>query len=71
MSPSPEFPQDMGKEPEPEALQAWKERVRQELDRVVAFWTEHSHDKEHGCVAPLWCPQQASLPLLSPRLALC
>lgn len=42
--PSP--PQDMDKERE--ALQAWKERVEQELDRVVAFWMEHSHDQEHG-----------------------
>uniref|UniRef100_A0A8C0LFY1 N-acylglucosamine 2-epimerase n=1 Tax=Canis lupus dingo TaxID=286419 RepID=A0A8C0LFY1_CANLU len=37
---------DMDKERE--ALQAWKERVEQELDRVVAFWMEHSHDQEHG-----------------------
>ncbi|XP_021107972.1 N-alpha-acetyltransferase 10 isoform X5 [Heterocephalus glaber] len=35
-------------EKEREALQAWKERVAQELDRVVAFWTAHSHDREHG-----------------------
>ena len=60
----------MEKEQEREALQAWKERVGQELDRVVAFWVEHSHDQEHGCVSPLWCPQQGSLPLLSPHLAL-
>lgn len=38
--------QDMEKEQE--NLQAWKERVGQELDRVVAFWMEHSHDQEHG-----------------------
>ncbi|XP_016014314.2 N-acylglucosamine 2-epimerase isoform X4 [Rousettus aegyptiacus] len=38
--------QDMEKERE--TLQAWKERVEQELDRVVAFWMEHSHDREHG-----------------------
>lgn len=30
-------------------LQAWKERVGQELDRVVAFWMQHSHDREYGC----------------------
>lgn len=36
-------------EKERETLQAWKERVEQELDRVVAFWMEHSHDREHGC----------------------
>ncbi|KAM5196171.1 N-acylglucosamine 2-epimerase isoform 1-T2 [Hipposideros larvatus] len=35
-------------EKERETLQAWKERVGQELDRVVAFWMEHSHDQEHG-----------------------
>ncbi|KAF3812442.1 hypothetical protein GH733_019578 [Mirounga leonina] len=35
-------------EKEREALQTWKERVEQELDRVVAFWMEHSHDQEHG-----------------------
>lgn len=29
-------------------MQTWKERVEQELDRVVAFWMEHSHDQEHG-----------------------
>ncbi|XP_040830534.1 N-acylglucosamine 2-epimerase isoform X3 [Ochotona curzoniae] len=29
-------------------LQAWKERVGQELDRVVAFWMQHSHDREYG-----------------------
>lgn len=44
---SSEPPQDMEKELE--ALQAWKELVAQELDRVVAFWTAHSHDPEHGC----------------------
>ncbi|XP_060038882.1 N-acylglucosamine 2-epimerase isoform X2 [Erinaceus europaeus] len=31
-----------------ETLQAWKGRVEQELDRVMAFWLEHSHDHEHG-----------------------
>ncbi|XP_069895586.1 N-acylglucosamine 2-epimerase isoform X1 [Dipodomys merriami] len=35
-------------ESERETLQVWKERVEQELDRVVAFWVEHSHDQEHG-----------------------
>lgn len=50
-----EFPQDMEKEQE--TLQAWKERVGQELDRVVAFWMEHSHDQEHGCASPSQCPQ--------------
>lgn len=40
------FPQDMEKERE--TLQAWKERLGQELDRVVAFWMEHSHDQDHG-----------------------
>lgn len=38
-------------EKERETLQAWKERVGQELDRVVAFWMEHSHDQEHGYLA--------------------
>ncbi|XP_029096796.1 N-acylglucosamine 2-epimerase isoform X2 [Monodon monoceros] len=38
--------QDMEKERE--TLQAWKERVEHELDVVVAFWLEHSHDQEHG-----------------------
>lgn len=40
-------PQDMEKEQE--TLRAWKERVARELDRVVAFWLEHSHDQEQGC----------------------
>ncbi|XP_049980962.1 N-acylglucosamine 2-epimerase isoform X3 [Alexandromys fortis] len=35
-------------EKEREALQVWKERVGQELDTVVAFWLQHSHDEEHG-----------------------
>uniref|UniRef100_A0A452V536 N-acylglucosamine 2-epimerase n=1 Tax=Ursus maritimus TaxID=29073 RepID=A0A452V536_URSMA len=35
-------------EKEREALQTWKQRVEQELDRVMAFWMEHSHDQEHG-----------------------
>ncbi|XP_059106571.1 N-acylglucosamine 2-epimerase isoform X1 [Peromyscus eremicus] len=35
-------------EKERETLQIWKERVGQELDNVVAFWMEHSHDQEHG-----------------------
>ncbi|XP_046308925.1 N-acylglucosamine 2-epimerase isoform X4 [Marmota monax] len=35
-------------EKEWETLRAWKERMEQELDRVVAFWMEHSHDQEHG-----------------------
>ncbi|KAB0343880.1 hypothetical protein FD754_020806 [Muntiacus muntjak] len=38
--------QDMEKEQE--TLRAWKERVARELDRVVAFWLEHSHDQEQG-----------------------
>ncbi|XP_068964537.1 N-acylglucosamine 2-epimerase [Petaurus breviceps papuanus] len=29
-------------------LATWKERVEQELDRVVTFWTKYSHDSEHG-----------------------
>ncbi|XP_043830258.1 N-acylglucosamine 2-epimerase [Dromiciops gliroides] len=29
-------------------LATWKERVEQELDRVVSFWTKYSHDSEHG-----------------------
>lgn len=40
-------PQDMEKEQE--KLRAWKERVARELDRVVAFWLDHSHDQEQGC----------------------
>lgn len=55
---------------EREALQAWKERVEQELDRVVAFWMEHSHDQEHGCASPFRRPEQGSLPLLSLHLTL-
>ncbi|XP_012668673.1 N-acylglucosamine 2-epimerase isoform X2 [Otolemur garnettii] len=39
-------PQDLEKERK--TLQAWKQRVEQELDRVLAFWTKHSHDQEHG-----------------------
>ncbi|KAK7798152.1 hypothetical protein U0070_012322 [Myodes glareolus] len=35
-------------EKEREALQVWKERVGQELNTVVAFWLQHSHDEEHG-----------------------
>ncbi|XP_077003163.1 N-acylglucosamine 2-epimerase isoform X2 [Tamandua tetradactyla] len=35
-------------EKERETLQAWRERIGQELDRVMAFWMEHSHDQEHG-----------------------
>uniref|UniRef100_A0A8C6RXS3 N-acylglucosamine 2-epimerase n=1 Tax=Nannospalax galili TaxID=1026970 RepID=A0A8C6RXS3_NANGA len=38
--------QDMEKEQE--TLYAWKKRVGQELDSVVAFWMKHSHDLEHG-----------------------
>lgn len=67
-SPSSELPQDMEKERE--ALQTWKQRVEQELDRVMAFWMEHSHDQEHGCASPFWCPQQGSSPFLSPHLTL-
>lgn len=62
--PSPELPQDMEKEQE--NLQAWKERVGQELDRVVAFWMEHSHDQEHGYPTL----SAGFLPLLTPRLTL-
>ena len=40
-------PQDMEKEQE--TLRAWKDRVVRELDRVVAFWLDHSHDQEQGC----------------------
>ncbi|XP_036596342.1 N-acylglucosamine 2-epimerase isoform X2 [Trichosurus vulpecula] len=29
-------------------LATWKERVEQELDRVVTFWIKYSHDSEHG-----------------------
>ncbi|XP_044539075.1 N-acylglucosamine 2-epimerase [Gracilinanus agilis] len=29
-------------------LATWKERVEQELDRVVTFWTKYSHDSEYG-----------------------
>lgn len=35
-------------EKERETLQVWKKRVEQELDSVIAFWMEHSHDQEHG-----------------------
>lgn len=35
-------------EKERATVQAWKERVGQELDRVVAFWMEHSHDQDYG-----------------------
>nr|XP_021524521.1 N-acylglucosamine 2-epimerase isoform X2 [Aotus nancymaae] len=52
--------QDMEKERE--TLQAWKERVGQELDRVVAFWMEHSHDQEHGYLAHFWSPLQGFCP---------
>ncbi|XP_006877288.1 PREDICTED: N-acylglucosamine 2-epimerase [Chrysochloris asiatica] len=31
-----------------ETLKTWKEHVQQELDRVMAFWMKHSHDREHG-----------------------
>lgn len=55
-----QVPQDMEKERE--TLQAWKERMGQELDRVVAFWMEHSHDQEHGCAFSFWCPQQGLCP---------
>ena len=40
-------PQDMEKEQE--MLRAWKDRMARELDRVVAFWLDHSHDQEQGC----------------------
>ncbi|XP_074058473.1 N-acylglucosamine 2-epimerase [Macrotis lagotis] len=29
-------------------LATWKERVEQELDRVITFWTKYSHDSDHG-----------------------
>ena len=52
-----QVPQEMEKERE--TLQTWKERVGQELDRVVAFWMAHSHDQEYGCASPSFpCPQQ-------------
>ncbi|XP_051034279.1 N-acylglucosamine 2-epimerase isoform X1 [Phodopus roborovskii] len=35
-------------EKERQALQTWKDRVAKELDSVVAFWLQHSHDREHG-----------------------
>uniref|UniRef100_A0A3Q1MDG4 N-acylglucosamine 2-epimerase n=1 Tax=Bos taurus TaxID=9913 RepID=A0A3Q1MDG4_BOVIN len=35
-------------EKEQETLRAWKDRVARELDRVVAFWLDHSHDQEQG-----------------------
>ncbi|KAL1781306.1 N-acylglucosamine 2-epimerase [Sigmodon hispidus] len=35
-------------EKEREALQSWKDRVAKELDSVMAFWMENSHDKENG-----------------------
>ncbi|EGV92087.1 N-acylglucosamine 2-epimerase, partial [Cricetulus griseus] len=35
-------------EKEQETRQAWKERVGQELDSVIALWIEHSHDQEYG-----------------------
>lgn len=44
-------PQDMEKEQE--KLRAWKGRVARELDRVVAFWLDHSHDQEQGCAPRL------------------
>uniref|UniRef100_A0A8B9YCP8 N-acylglucosamine 2-epimerase n=1 Tax=Bos mutus grunniens TaxID=30521 RepID=A0A8B9YCP8_BOSMU len=61
--------QDMEKEQE--TLRAWKDRVARELDRVVAFWLDHSHDQEQGC-AP--CPSGGlglgSSLLWSPRTSL-
>lgn len=53
-------------EKERETLQAWKERVGQELDRVMAFWMDHSHDQEHGCASPFQCPQQGLCPARAP-----
>lgn len=35
-------------EKERETLQVWKKRIGQELDSVIAFWMEHSHDQEYG-----------------------
>ncbi|XP_061469907.1 N-acylglucosamine 2-epimerase isoform X1 [Rhineura floridana] len=29
-------------------LQSWHERISQELDTVVDFWLQHSHDEEYG-----------------------
>lgn len=58
--PSSKFPQDMEKERE--TLQTWKERMGQELDRVVAFWMEHSHDQEHGCVSSFSSAQHGLCP---------
>ncbi|XP_064133842.1 N-acylglucosamine 2-epimerase isoform X2 [Loxodonta africana] len=52
-----------------EILQAWKERVGQELDRVMAFWMEHSHDPEHGWAAPFGHPQQGLCPSRAPTLS--
>lgn len=52
--------QDMEKERE--TLQAWKERVEHELDVVVAFWLEHSHDQEHGCASPCSGPGRGPCP---------
>uniref|UniRef100_A0A6I8N6N0 N-acylglucosamine 2-epimerase n=1 Tax=Ornithorhynchus anatinus TaxID=9258 RepID=A0A6I8N6N0_ORNAN len=37
-----------GKEMERQTLTFWKDRVEQELDRVLQFWTKHSHDVEYG-----------------------
>lgn len=43
-------------EKERETLQVWKKRVGQELDSVIAFWMEHSHDQEHGLAMILLGP---------------
>lgn len=48
-------------EKERETLQAWKERVGQELDRVMAFWMDHSHDQEHGCGCIVACTASSSV----------
>ncbi|KAL6038697.1 hypothetical protein STEG23_033132, partial [Scotinomys teguina] len=35
-------------EKEREKLQFWKDRMAKELDSVISFWTDYSHDKEYG-----------------------
>nr|XP_006992713.2 N-acylglucosamine 2-epimerase-like [Peromyscus maniculatus bairdii] len=31
-----------------ETLQAWKDHMAKELDTVISFWTDYSHDQEYG-----------------------
>ncbi|CAH2316381.1 N-acylglucosamine 2-epimerase [Pelobates cultripes] len=31
-----------------ERLQTWRDRMSEELDRVMNFWIQHSHDEEYG-----------------------